>query len=109
MVQLVTENIKSAMESKGMNPASLARAASVNPTGVYDIMSGKSKSPRLDTVIKLAKALNLPVINLFYEQSAIEQRDQLASILSELPENDRKRLIQTGLSWLTPDEPLRQA
>ena len=49
--------IRRRMESGGFNQKSLARAAGLNETAVRDILIGKSKHPRHDTVQKIAGAL----------------------------------------------------
>ena len=64
---LVAANIEAAMARRGINPAELARRAGTNSTGVYDILSGKSRSPRLDTIAKIASALSVPISALFEE------------------------------------------
>lgn len=48
IAMLVAKNLEAAMDRKGTNPAEVARRAGLNPTGVYDILSGKSRHPRLD-------------------------------------------------------------
>ncbi|WP_273523531.1 adenosylcobalamin-dependent ribonucleoside-diphosphate reductase [Rhodosalinus sediminis] len=53
-----------AMKAKGTNAKRLAEAAGLNATAVYDILKGKSKSPRLDTVAALAAALEVSVSHL---------------------------------------------
>ena len=60
-VLLVARNLEAAMTRKGMNAAEVARRAGINPTGVYDILSGKSRSPRLDTLNKIAQGLGMPL------------------------------------------------
>lgn len=64
LAMVVAENLRSAMERARINPAELARSAKINTTGVYDIMSGRSRSPRVDTIAKLAEALHVPVSEL---------------------------------------------
>ena len=49
--------IRRRMEGGGFNQKSLARAAGLNETAVRDILIGKSKHPRHDTVQKIAGAL----------------------------------------------------
>ncbi|MDW4549526.1 adenosylcobalamin-dependent ribonucleoside-diphosphate reductase [Defluviimonas sp. D31] len=58
------DRLKSVMAQKEVNAAEVARVAGLNPTGVYDILSGKSQSPRLDTIEKIAGALSVKVADL---------------------------------------------
>ncbi len=56
--------LKAAMSAKGKNAAALAREAELNPTAVYDILKGKIKNPRIDTLDKISKALETPLSEL---------------------------------------------
>ncbi|MDX9689309.1 MAG: XRE family transcriptional regulator [Proteobacteria bacterium] len=47
------------MEDKGFNPRSLSLAAGLNATAVRDILEGRAKYPRYDTIESLAKALEI--------------------------------------------------
>lgn len=93
IVMLVASNLEHAMKARGTNPAELARRAGINPTGVYDILSGKSKSPRLDTICKIADALNLPLVSLFEDQGDDELRKSIIDVLLTLPSVERQRLL----------------
>jgi transcriptional regulator with XRE-family HTH domain len=48
----------------GFNQKSLARFAGLNETAVRDILKGRSKNPRLDTLEALARALDCTVVQL---------------------------------------------
>lgn len=99
IVMLVARNIQAIMERKGTNAAEVARAARLNPTGVYDIMSGKSRSPRLDTIAKIAAALRVPVATLFEEQGEGELRDSIIEAVSLLSPEERRRILVTARAW----------
>ncbi len=60
------ENLSKILEQrKGItNPKRLSKDAGLGETAVRDILQNKSASPKLDTVQKLAKALNLPLYRL---------------------------------------------
>jgi transcriptional regulator with XRE-family HTH domain len=47
------------MEEKEFNPRSLSLAAGLNATAVRDILEGRAKYPRYDTIESLAKALKI--------------------------------------------------
>lgn len=53
------DRLKQRIEELGTNPAAVARTANLNPTGVRDILQGKSQNPRSDTLKKLAVALRV--------------------------------------------------
>ena len=52
------------MTECGFNQKSLARTAGLNETAVRDILKGRSRSPRIDTLEALARVLDCSVIHL---------------------------------------------
>ncbi len=64
MASQLTREIRRRMEDGGFNQKSLARAAGLNDTAVRDILIGKSKNPRHDTVQKLADVLGCSMLDL---------------------------------------------
>lgn len=53
------EKLRSSMKAKDLNPRSLSLKAGLNPTAVRDMLEGRVKFPRYDTVESLAGALDL--------------------------------------------------
>ncbi|WP_296222689.1 helix-turn-helix domain-containing protein [uncultured Sphingomonas sp.] len=96
---IVAANIQSAMERIGTNPAELARTAGLNATGIYDIISGRSRNPRLDTIAKIATALRMPVAELFEERTDSDLRNEIIDAVSRLPAPERKRILMTARAW----------
>lgn len=96
----VARNIEAIMERKRLTAVAVARLAGINATGVYDILSGKSRSPRLDTIGKIAAALEVPVAVLLEEDSEADIRREIVSLFARLPEHERQRLIVTARAWL---------
>lgn len=99
ITMLFAANIESIMKMRGMDAAKLARAASMNRTGIYDILSGKSKNPRLDTVEKIAAALDVAPSALFADRSIDELQAQLYSVLMSLGDDEREKLLLTANAW----------
>lgn len=99
ITMIVAANIQSVMQRIGTNPAELARDAGLNSTGIYDIISGKSRNPRLDTIAKIAAALRVPVADLFEERSESELRNEIVSAVSRLPVEERRRILMTAKAW----------
>ncbi|MFQ5783593.1 MAG: S24 family peptidase [Alphaproteobacteria bacterium] len=64
MVTKLVRELRRRMETGGFNQKSLARAAGLNETAVRDILIGKSKHPRHDTIEKLAGALGCSLVDL---------------------------------------------
>ena len=51
-------NMRALMDEQGFNPRSLSLRAGLNATAVRDMIEGRSRFPRYDTVQALADALN---------------------------------------------------
>lgn len=93
IVMLVARNIEELMARKEIKAPELARLAGLNPTGIYDILSGKSRSPRLDTLYKIAGALGVP-FNALFTEAAEELIDrELSEALGMMSREDRKRFL----------------
>jgi len=93
-VMMVAHNIEAAMARKGTNPAEVARNAGINPTGVYDILSGKSRSPRLDTLHKIAvRGLGVPLSVLFDSPNDDLLSQEIVETAGMMSNDDRKRLL----------------
>ena len=105
LAQVVVVNIETLMERRGINAAELARRAKMNSTGVYDILKRKSNNPRLDTLAKLAEALDVSLVEIISQPSDDEMRSQVLSVYEKLPEVERQRLLQTAQAWLPDQQP----
>lgn len=64
------------MKALNLNPKSLSQKASLNDTAVRDIIEGRSKNPRHDTLQKIAKALGCTVADLMGERLTRPPVDQ---------------------------------
>jgi transcriptional regulator with XRE-family HTH domain len=100
LTMLLAHNIQRVIAEKETNPSQLAKLAELNPTGVYDILSGKSMSPKLDTVRKIANALNVSVACLLQDQSEADLADELLAIIDQLPSEEKRRLLLTARAWV---------
>lgn len=95
----VAENIRALMQARGMDAASLARAAGLNPTGIYDILSGKSQSPKIATIAKIARALGVPVAIVFETSTDVQLRDSIVAAYESLSHQQRDLLLKTAQAW----------
>lgn len=89
------------MHRKGSNPSEVARRAGINPTGVYDILSGKSRSPRLDTLHKIARGLDMPFSALFAEPAEDDLDQELIETLGMMPMAERRRFLAMARAMLS--------
>ena len=92
------------MERQKISAPRLAERAQLNPTGIYDILSGKSRSPRLDTIVKIARALGVPAARLLEEERAGGFRHQIVDVFLQLSEDEQRKLILTARAWLPRDD-----
>lgn len=97
---LVARNIEALMKQKQLDAAKLARAADLNPTGIYDILKGKSRSPKIETIAKIAKGLGVPVSVIFSGPNEDGPRDELLEVFDQLPADKRALLMQAAKAWL---------
>lgn len=100
---IVARNIQALMDEKGLTGYSLARLAKMGPTGIYDILKGNSRSPRLDTLEKVANALGVTVFELMTEVSDIDLRNRIHAKIDALPESERARAERIIDAMLAPD------
>lgn len=102
IVMIVARNIEAAMARKGLNAPEVARRAGINPTGVYDILKGKSRSPRLDTIHKIAvQGLGIPMAALFIEPTDQELDNELSETIGMMPKDERKRFLTMARAYMT--------
>lgn len=105
IIMLVVSNLQAEMARQGTNAAELARMADLNPTGVYDIISGKSRNPRLDTIEKLAGALGVSPASLLQEKDEDDLRRQVMDAIIRLPADECRRLLLTAKAWAAAHQP----
>lgn len=83
----LAEAIRREMTARGFNQKSLAEAAGLNVTAVRDILIGKSRSPRGDTISKIAAALGVGA-GVLLGEVGIAPRDEVdLGTIQPLPGN----------------------
>lgn len=97
---VVARNIEALMKERGTDAAKLARAAKLGPTGIYDILKGKSRSPSIKTIGKIAAALGVPTMALFEENLVPDLRLDLIRAFESLGATERELLLQTARAWI---------
>ncbi|MBO6511534.1 MAG: helix-turn-helix transcriptional regulator, partial [Roseibium sp.] len=68
---IIQRRIRSRIKELGTNPKAVATRAGLGSTAIRDILDGRSKSPRENTLRKIAKALNCDTAYLTGESDAI--------------------------------------
>ncbi|HEU0117742.1 MAG TPA: helix-turn-helix transcriptional regulator, partial [Alphaproteobacteria bacterium] len=68
-------NLRTLMDEQGFNPRSLSLKAGLNATAVRDMLEGRSRFPRYDTVKALAEALGTTPALLMSDNEAAKEVD----------------------------------
>ncbi|MEA5058044.1 MAG: helix-turn-helix transcriptional regulator [Anaerotignum propionicum] len=70
------EKLKNILMDKSISVSELARISGIPKTTIYSIISRESKSARYDVVAKLAKALDINIIDLYDTEELVEEANQ---------------------------------
>lgn len=95
----VARNIETLMKQLGTDAAKVARAAGLGPTSVYDIVKGKSRSPRLETLTKIADVLEVPIALLLEEKGDEDLKNEILALVASMPPAERQRTLVTIRAW----------
>lgn len=104
MTLVLAANIKTLMEARGLTPAALRRAAGINQSGIHDILTGRSRSPKVDTVAKIAKALGVSPADLFLEPSQLAARAKVLNLMDRMPPEMQDLFVRTAEAWVAETE-----
>ncbi len=101
IVMLVARNLDAIIKRKGTNPSEVAKRVGTNPTVVYDILSGKSQNPRIDTLGRIAlTGLGVPLVSLFRENNGEDAIDaEILDILGTMEPQDRLRMLNLARAY----------
>ncbi len=86
--------LRSLMEANDFNPRSLSLKAGLNPTAVRDMLEGRVKYPRYDTVESLAKALNITPARLMSGETAGIKPQKTSGGAASLDDEDLNLLTE---------------
>lgn len=64
MCETLSERIQYAMDQRGMSQADLARVTGMTTSNIAYIVNGRTKDPRLSSVVSIAQALDVPLAYL---------------------------------------------
>jgi len=81
---VIRDELRRRMEANEFNQKSLARAAQLNETAVRDILKGRSKNPRVDTLQAIAKVLGCTVNDLIGETGLRVENAELKARIAGL-------------------------
>lgn len=93
-------NLRYFLDQKGVSMNELLRKAGLGQTGIFDILNGRTQSPRLSTLEKIAEALHTTVADLLMDHQRADAEREMLAAFAQLPEHDQERLVQTAQAWL---------
>jgi transcriptional regulator with XRE-family HTH domain len=96
---LIANNLKRLMDKRKINATALAEKSGLNRTAIYDIMSERSKSPKVSTVAKIADGLNVPLSDLFLTVDQIKGQAELMRLFVSLDIGEQQKLLQIAKAW----------
>lgn len=99
MTQILANNLRTHLERKGWSMAHLSKLAGAGDTAVYDILNQRTQSPKLNTIDKIARALDLTVIDLLTTGDRSAAQWEILSAFSKLSEADQEKLLQAARAW----------
>lgn len=82
---LLQKRLKEKMRAQGLSAHSLEQQAGLRASAVQNILSGRSKSPGIDTIAAIAKILECPIDALIKEEESFKS----SSVASSHPWNGR--------------------
>ncbi|MDF2884163.1 MAG: transcriptional regulator [Clostridiaceae bacterium] len=88
------ENIKFYMNKKGWTKYKLAKEAGIGQSTLSEILSGKKKNPSINSLQKIADALNVPVSDFFIDRNEPSQE----KIYEEYCNEERTRYGESSFS-----------
>ena len=86
-------NLLRLMSEKGLKAAELSRMAGLNPRAVKDIEEQRVTSPKLSTVMALARALQVDPAAMMGLRPMSKLRPELLSFLAQYDESEQEQLL----------------
>lgn len=101
MSALNRDRLRQLIEERGMTPRSVSRALGDNPYLIRDIMSGRSRNPRADTIKRIADYLGVGISDLTDGESTLPGERINPTVTPQFLRVRYK--VQAG-HWLEADE-----
>lgn len=78
------ENILGLIEETGIKPKAAAAEAGLGATAIYDILKGRNKSPRLETLQKIARVYGVTVEDLTSDKPASDMIKDVTKMMLDM-------------------------
>lgn len=90
------ENLQGVMDETGLSQVGWSKRAGLGDSAVKNVMQGKSKHPRIDTFVALAKAAGVPLARLI-SGTSLSVDSQLGADLPDQLEDEEFFNLWRGL------------
>ena len=97
--KIVADNLRRLLAERGESALALAHRCRLGRSTVYDILDGRSESPRLKTIALLAKELRVPLSDMFLTPEQIRAQSEVLRAYQALDPTDQRRLSQIVRAW----------
>ena len=91
--EIFRANLLRLMAERGLEEATVSKAANLNPRAVTDIREGRVQSPKLSTVFAIAKALGEDPAEMLGLGKRYKLNADLAAFLGQFEEQDQERFL----------------
>ena len=98
-METIGQRIKRIREEKGLTKYRLSKRSGISETYIYHLEAGHIKSPRGDTLVKLAKGLEVSVLVLLYEDG-LKPGDYVDTEFKSFIVNELPGLDEQEIDWL---------
>ena len=98
--KVISDNIARVMKARDVSARQITDRTGLGRTIVYDILAGRSQSPRVTTVAQIAEALKVPLSDLFLSEEQLEAQTQLLHSFQMLQPDDQERLAAIARALL---------
>lgn len=95
------ENIQRLMAKRDINAPEVARRSGLNRRMIYDIIEGRSQSPKVETVFKIAEAIGVQPGELLGLGESFSLHPALAELILQYPADEQEQLAK-ALQALRP-------
>jgi transcriptional regulator with XRE-family HTH domain len=100
----IADNIKCLLDIRGIKPADLSRDSGVPQARISEIVSEKTKNPRMATLQKIAKALGVTVSDLTDDPKTTTVSHADAPTARHTQRQIRDNFVIASLPLLTDDQ-----
>lgn len=90
--ETVRIRLRALIESRGKSMGEVSERAGLSRTAIRDIMNGRAKSPGIDTLQAIAKALNVSLPELFVEPTS-QEHVRILRLLGQLSPEAQLKMI----------------